>query len=77
MPINQTLSKNAYSLLEVLRKGTIRQDVEAGDVLIECNNNFIHMNRTELYYAVRELQKNGYTIERIDAGGAPEWELKI
>ena len=67
-----SLSANSKKLLRALQKGTV---VNAGGVLMDAEHKGLRMTFTELYYAVQELKKAGHSIERIDAGGRPEWML--
>ncbi len=59
-------------LLEALQRGTVRN---AGGVLIDWQCSALGMTFDELYTAVQDLRASGYRVERIDAGGAPEWAL--
>ena len=59
-------------LLNALQRGTVRN---AGGVLIDCQCSALGMVFDDLYAAVQYLRASGYRVERIDAGGAPEWVL--
>lgn len=59
-------------LLSALQKGTV---VNAGGILINCDCQTMAANWTAVYNAMQELKSQGYNIQRIDAGGRPEWKL--
>lgn len=70
--IDYSPEKLSGILLLALQKGNIR---DAGGILINSDCDRLGLNHTEMYHAVRDLMSKGHNIQRIDAGGAPEWAL--
>ena len=67
------MNKNAEKLLTALRVGNV---INAGGILCTNGGVSLGLTFTDLYEAVHELREQGHRIERVDAGGRPEWELK-
>ena len=68
------MSNNAATLLTALKAGNV---VNYGGILANTKGWNLTMSLTGMHEAVQELLKMGYTVERVDAGGRPEWALKI
>jgi len=67
------VSDNAAQLLNALQSGTVRN---AGGIFLNSQRKPIGLSATDMYHAVRELCASGHRVERIDAGGRPEWAIR-
>lgn len=67
------MSKNAEKLLTALRAGNV---FNPGCFICVQGGMPLGLSFTDMYEAVQELRKLGHTVERVDAGGRPEWALK-
>jgi hypothetical protein len=73
--MNKTpLSDDARALVNAFLIGSTINGI--GGSIYDCKMNFLMAN-TDLYYAIKELEKHGVLVRRIDSGGRPTWNATL
>lgn len=65
------MKANTAKILNALKRGSIRA---IGGMVYDFNNEYLLLT-SELYDVVKDANKLGIKIRRMDAGGSPTWEV--
>ena len=65
-----------YNLAKKLLEAVMDGPVYNIGGISDCHGNYL-MNQTDMYLAVRTLDKVGISVRRVDAGGSPTWRLSL